>query len=159
MKRSDDTAWLTPEEQTAWIGLLGLTVRLPTLLDRDLKRAAGLSLVEYNVLAFLSDSPDRTLQMNQIASVAGLSLSRLSHLTRRLEQRDWVRRRPLPTDGRLTIATLTEEGYAVLAAAAPSHVRLVRSALFDRLEEHQVRQLSQLLGGLDRRVQALAAEG
>ena len=154
----DDIPWLTPDEQLAWIGLLGLTVRLPALLDRDLKRTAGLSLVEYNVLAFLSDSPDRTLQMNQIASVAGLSLSRLSHLTQRLEQRGWVRRRPLPTDGRLTIATLTDEGYAVLAAAAPSHVRMVRAALFDRLDEHQVRQLAELLGRLDRGVRSLAAQ-
>src|SRR5215203_3402365 len=66
-------------------------------------------MVEYQVLAMLSERPRRTMRMSSLAEVTNASLSRLSHLVERLERRDLVRREPDPTDGRFTNAILTDE--------------------------------------------------
>ena len=96
----------------------------------------------YNqILAMLADVPERTLRMSDLAAITQSSQSRLSHAVARLERRGWIRRSPCSDDRRSTWATLTDAGYAALAAAAPGHVRTVREHLFDRLTCEQVRQL------------------
>jgi DNA-binding MarR family transcriptional regulator len=89
----------------------------------------------------LADVPERTLRMSDLAAITQSSQSRLSHAVTRLERRGWIRRRPCSEDRRSTWATLTDTGYAALAAAAPGHVAAVREHLFDRLSCEQVRQL------------------
>jgi DNA-binding MarR family transcriptional regulator len=138
----EDPDWLDPEEHEAWLGLVGLMARLEPRLDAQLRRDAGLSLFEYNVMAGLSESTDHTLRMRDLAAMAEGSLSRLSQVVGRLERRGWVERRPDPEDGRTTLATLTEKGYAVVVAHAPAHVEEVRRQVFDRLTRAQVRQLA-----------------
>ncbi|MGB6771233.1 MAG: MarR family transcriptional regulator [Candidatus Dormiibacterota bacterium] len=98
-------------------------------------------MVEYQVLAMLSESPDRTMRMSALAEVTNASLSRLSHVVERLERRGFVRRAPDRTDGRFTKAILTDEGFETLAAAAPGHVRHLRSLVIDVLSPEQLRRL------------------
>jgi len=54
-----------------------------------------------------------------VTIIANASLSRLSHLVKRLEGRGLVRREPDPSDGRFTNAILTDKGFQTLADAAP----------------------------------------
>ena len=103
--------WLNAEEQQIWIALASVLIRLPGALDAQLQRDAGLSHFEYQVLSGLSMSPERTLRMSQLAAFAEGSLPRLSQVVARLERRGWVRRKPDPTDGRYTLAILTNEGW------------------------------------------------
>jgi DNA-binding MarR family transcriptional regulator len=98
-------------------------------------------MVEYQVLAMLSDSPDRTMRMSALAEVTNASLSRLSHVVERLERRGFVRRTPDLTDGRFTKAILTDDGFETLAAAAPGHARHLRSLVIDVLSPEQLRRL------------------
>lgn len=133
--------WLTDEEQQTWLALASLIVRLPAALDGQLQRDAGLSHVEYTVMAMLSTAPDRTLRMSELAGLAESSLSRLSQIVGRLEKRDWVRRTPDPRDGRYTLAILTEPGWDKVVASAPGHVREVRRLVFDSLTKTQQRGL------------------
>ena len=79
--------------------------------------------------------------MSSLADLANASLSRLSHLVKRLEERGLVRREPDPADGRFTNAILTDEGFQTLAAAAPGHVAHVRSLVIDVLSPEQLRRL------------------
>jgi DNA-binding MarR family transcriptional regulator len=109
--------------------------RLLTALETQLQRDAQLSYVEYYVLAGLSDQPEHTMRMSQLAILTNAELSRLSHLIRRLEKRGYVRREPDPSDGRYTNAILTDVGYANLAAAAPGHVARVRELVIDALDD------------------------
>ena len=111
------------------------------IIDQQLRRDSDLALVEYQVLAMLSNAPDRTMRMSSLAEVTNASLSRLSHLFKRLEGRGLVRREPDPTDGRFTNAILTEKGYQALAEAAPGHVAHVRSLVIDVLSPEQLRRL------------------
>jgi DNA-binding MarR family transcriptional regulator len=84
------------------------------------------------------------MTMSELAQLARSSPSRLSHAVAKLEEAGWVRRCRHAQDGRTTLATLTDEGFAALAAAAPGHVEQVRSALFDPLTDEQVRQLREI---------------
>ncbi|MFC9789826.1 MarR family winged helix-turn-helix transcriptional regulator [Rhodococcus sp. NPDC127528] len=142
METPDEPRWLDNEEQQAWIALESVMMRLSSTLDSQLQRDSGISHFEYQVLAGLSMADDRTMRMSDLAAFAGGSLSRLSQVVSRLEKRGWVARRPDPTDGRVTIATLTEDGWDVVVAAAPGHVEAVRCSVFDNLTRAQVRQLT-----------------
>ena len=84
--------------------------------------------------------------MSELAIYANGSLSRLSRAVARLERRDWVTRTPDPTDGRYTLAVLTEEGRAALVRAAPGHVETVNRLVFDPLTAAQARQLRAIAG-------------
>src|ERR1700749_3273287 len=104
--------WLDADEQASWLRLAGLMIKLPAALDAQLQRDAGISHFEYMVLSQLSEAPGRVLRMSALAELVNGTLSRLSHVVKRLEKQGWVRRAPCPTDGRATNAILTDEGFA-----------------------------------------------
>jgi DNA-binding MarR family transcriptional regulator len=133
--------WLNDEEQRTWRSFLGATRLLFDQLDRELQRDAGMTHADYEVLVRLSEAPERSLRMGELAERLGSSRSRLSHAVARLEAVGWVRREPCPTDRRGAVAVLTPAGAAALRDAAPGHVRGVRRHLFDQLEAPQQRAL------------------
>jgi DNA-binding MarR family transcriptional regulator len=133
--------WLTASELEPWLSVVRLMTWLPWSIDQQLQRDSNLGMVEYQVLAMLSESPDRTMRMSSLAEVTNASLSRLSHLVKRLEGRGLVRRQPDPADGRFTNAILMEKGFKTLVAAAPAHVAHVRSLVIDVLSPEQLRRL------------------
>lgn len=135
------TRWLTPQEQDSWRSFVTACHSFFAAIDAQLQRDSGMPLAYYEILVRLSEAPDRALRMSQLAEAAGASKSRTSHAVARLEDRGWVRRVDCPTDRRGQIARLTDEGYAVLVAAAPGHVMQVRRLLFDALTAGQVAQL------------------
>jgi DNA-binding MarR family transcriptional regulator len=133
--------WLTPDQLSSWLSFVRVLTWLPWSIDQQLQRDAKLRMVEYQVLAMLSERPTRTMRMSSLAEVTNASLSRLSHLVDRMEKRGLVRREPDPTDGRFTNAVLTESGFETLADAAPAHVEHVRSLVIDVLTPEQLRRL------------------
>ena len=149
MTKADKVPWLDGEEQEVWMSLVGVLIQLPAALDAQLRRDAGLSHFEYQILAALSMTETRTLPMSDMADFAESSLSRLSHACRRLEGQGWVKRSPDPEDGRVTLVKLTRAGYAKIVDAAPGHVRTVRSLVFDPLTKQQVNQLGQALARIE----------
>ncbi len=125
--------WLSPDERATWLSLVGVMVKLPAALDAQLQRDSGLSYFEYMVLAMLSEQPDRLMRMSELAVAINASLSRLSHIAKRLEGQGFITRQPDPVDGRYTNAVLTDAGMAAVVASAPGHVTAVRSLVFDAL--------------------------
>ena len=152
--------WLTDEEMAAWLPLARLLVLLPGALDAELREDAGISHVYYQILAMLSEAPDRQLRMGQLARMTATSLSRLSHAVSSLENRGWVARCPSPDDRRGQVARLTEAGLETLRSAAPGHVAAVRRRVFDHLDEQEVRQLGAIVQRLTDQLtgEACAAE-
>jgi len=137
-----DTPWLDRPQLRAWIRLVALLELLPAALDAQLRRDAGLNEFEYYVLAMLSEVPDRTLRMTELARQTNATLPRLSHVVSRLEKRGMVERFPRPDDRRATDARLTDAGWATVVEAAPGHVENVRRLVIDALTEEQVDQLA-----------------
>jgi DNA-binding MarR family transcriptional regulator len=138
----DGTRWLDDEEQHAWRSYMAATRLLSSQLDRELQRDSRIPHTYYEILVQLSEAPDRSLRMSELADASESSRSRLSHAVARLEKNGWVRRDSCPTDRRGAFAVLTDSGFAALAAAAPAHVESVRTHLFDRLTREQVSQLA-----------------
>jgi DNA-binding MarR family transcriptional regulator len=135
------TDWLTADQVESWLSVVRLMTWLPWSVDQQLQRDSNLRMVEYQVLAKLSESAGRTMRMSSLAVVTNASLSRLSHLVKRLESRGLVGREPDPIDGRFTNAILTDKGFQALADAAPGHVAHVRSLVIDVLSPEQLRRL------------------
>ncbi|RPE37894.1 DNA-binding MarR family transcriptional regulator [Streptomyces sp. Ag109_O5-1] len=135
--------WLTPAELASWMSVVRLITRLPWALDAQLQRDADLSMVEYMAMAMLAEAPEWTLRMSTLAEETNSSLSRLSHLVKRLEKRGYVRREPDPADGRFTNAILLPEGMRKLESAAPAHVANVRHLVVDNLSPERLRRLGQ----------------
>lgn len=150
---SDEAPWLDEAELDTWLALIGLVVRLPPALDEQLRRDAHLSHFEYGVLAGLELAEDQTMRMSELAYLCNGSLSRLSHVAKRLEDAGLIERFPCPTDGRATLARLTDGGRERLASAAPGHVKLVRHLIFDALDEEETAELGVLAKRLLRRVE------
>ncbi|MCY1143617.1 MarR family transcriptional regulator [Actinoplanes sp. Pm04-4] len=153
---TDGPTWLTADEMRAWRALHAVVVVLPAALDVQLQRDAQISHLEYYALAGLSERPDRTLRLSDLAILTGAELSRISHLVARLEKRGLVLRRPDPDDARYTNAVLTEQGWEKVQAAAPGHVATVRSLIFDGLDPAGLRELQNTA---DRIVAALSLSG
>jgi DNA-binding MarR family transcriptional regulator len=142
---TDDTRWLDDDEQRTWRAFLTAERLLFDRLERQLQRDAGLPMTYYEILVQLSEAPDRTLRMSQLADSSLSSRSRLSHAVARLEENGWVRRESCADDKRGQLAILTDDGFAALEQAAPSHVESVRAHVFDPLttdEQEQLRVIS-----------------
>jgi len=133
--------WLSDEQQAAWRPFVALMLRLPSALDAELQKDAGINHFDYLVLSGLSEAPGHTLRMSELAAMASGSLSRLSHVVSRLEARGWVRREPCAGDGRFINAVLTEEGWQKVVTTAPGHVAAVRKLLIDTLTPDEFRAL------------------
>jgi DNA-binding MarR family transcriptional regulator len=144
METPDEPRWLDTDERQTWLSLLSVLIRLPGVLDAELQRDAGLSHFEYQVMAGLSERPGRTMRISELAVLTEGSLPRMSQVISRLEKRGCVRREPDPTDGRYTLAILTDEGMAQVTEAAPGHVEEVRRLVFDPLTRNQARQLGEI---------------
>ena len=147
-----DANWLDDQEISAWLRLMAVVELLPGVLDAQLPRDASLSHFDYQVLAMLSEAPERTLRMTALASLTNATLPRLSHVVGRLEGRGLVERRPCAEDRRATNASLTAEGWSKVVETAPGHVETVRHNVIDALDRRQVKQLRDICESILERI-------
>jgi DNA-binding MarR family transcriptional regulator len=138
------TRWLSDDEQRAWRAYLEATNLLFDALDRQMQQDSDMPHAYYEILVRLSESPERSMRMSELAIATRSSRSRLSHAVARLEERGWVERVECPTDRRGQVAHLTDQGFATLAAAAPGHVEMVHRHVVDRLTPEQIKQLAEI---------------
>ena len=129
MASTPETPWLTDVQQRNWRAFLGGVTVLMDRLDRDLRTEHGLSLSEYEILVRLSEAPNRTMRMAELADQVALSRSRLTHTVTRLEAAEILRRERCDEDGRGVQAVLTDHGRKLLKQAADTHVRGVQDHL------------------------------
>lgn len=155
---NDDVRWLSDEEQRVWRAFLTASGMLSAHLEHQLQSDAGMPHAYYAVLVELSEAPERTLRMSELAERARFSRSRLSHAVARLEAKGWVLRNSCLTDKRGAEATLTDEGFEMLRSAAPGHVRAVREAMFDSLTPEQLKQLEEISSAIARGLAPRCAE-
>jgi DNA-binding MarR family transcriptional regulator len=139
---SPEPRWLDAEERRAWLALGSVLMRVLPALDAQLQRDAGISHFEYTTMAFLSEHPERTMRISDLAARSEGSLARVSQVIGRLEKRGWLRRTPDPADGRYTLAILTDAGLSKVVESAPGHVEEVRRLVLDPLTKTQVSQLT-----------------
>ncbi len=131
MSEARGPRWLDADQQASWRAFaVGVTLLLDRL-DADLQRAHDLSLTEYEILVRLSERPERSMRMAQLADALAHSRSRVTHTVARMQKAGLVARSTSPEDGRGIVCTLTERGHDLLVEAAPVHVKGVRDYLVD----------------------------
>ncbi len=135
--------WLDDDQQLAWRQVIGLFMTLPSALESDLQRNAGISLFEYLVLASLAEADNGMLQMSDLAHQANSTLTRLSHLISRLEKRGWVVKRPSTSDRRASTVALTAAGKKKIHGAAPGHAECVQQLVVRPLSAAQLKHLGE----------------
>lgn len=140
-REATEPRWLDADKQQQWFAFAYVLTSLPAALEVQLQRDVGIAHFGYVVMSAPSMAPDRVLRMSELAQYAGSTLSRLPNVVIRLKKRGWAHRHPDPSDGRATLATLTNDGMDKVAAAAPRHVDAVRRLVFDPLTKTQQRQL------------------
>lgn len=146
MTKAPDTEprWLDDDQQRTWRAFLLGTTLLSDRLDEDLRRAFGMSLVEYEVLVRLSDAGGR-MRMAKLADALAHSRSRVTHTVARMERDGLVSRCESTVDRRGVIAALTEEGQRTLERAAPVHVAGVRDYLIDLAGDADLAALGRIM--------------
>ena len=127
------TRWLSEEQQRSWRAWVAASHLLDDRLSRELQAEHSLTIKDYEILVVLSETPGRRMRMSELAERTLSSRSRLSHQVDRLADRGLVAREQCTDDRRGAFALLTEGGWAALVAAAPDHVRGVRTHLVDVL--------------------------
>jgi DNA-binding MarR family transcriptional regulator len=141
MNDTPDQSALSGDDLATWAAFATVLEWLPPALDAPLVRDFDLTHFEYGILYALADAPDRTLRMSVLAGYANSSLSRLSRAVTRLEGRGWVSRTRDPSDGRSTLAMLSQTGFEVFERATPAHEQTVTQLVLDSLTNAQKQQL------------------
>src|ERR1700682_5875005 len=146
--------WLDEREARLWRTWLRLNQELPSALEEQISREAGLSGADYAVLVPLSESPDGMLRARELGREILWDRSRLSHHISRMEKRGLVVREECAEDARGAMVRLTDTGRAAIEGAAPGHVAATRRYFFDLLSDDEVDMLTavfdRILGNLDR---------
>ena len=141
---AEEPRWLTPEEREAWLFISSIIFNLTRRLENQLQREADLSYVEYMVLAMLSESPELSLTMTELALTTNTLPARLSRVVARLEKDSLVERSISREDRRVSICHLLPAGLERIQQVAPGHVPEVRRQIFDHLNEQQVYDLANI---------------
>ncbi len=140
--------WLNAAEMKAWRRYIIASRRLLEALDTDLEDH-DLSMADYEILAQLSDAPERKMRMSELADIALLSRSRLSHRMKVMEKAGWVKREACPSDKRGYFAVMTAKGWKAIVAAAPDHVESVRTRFVDHLTKADQEVLAQIFSRIE----------
>ena len=140
-----ETPWLDDREQQLWRRWLRVQTELPAALGRALSRDSGLSMQDFETLVWLSEAPGERLRISVLAEQMHWERSRLSHHLRRMSNRGLVAKEDCPEDGRGSFVRLTPAGRRALEAAAPGHVRTVRSIFLDAMDDDDLDALDALL--------------
>src|SRR5438105_2583473 len=100
-----------------WLGFLQFSTTLMAKLDEEMKATHGLSMPDYEVLAYLSEAPERRMRMTELAARLRLSPSGLTRRLDGLVKSGLVARETCPSDRRGTNAVLTAHGWVVVQQA------------------------------------------
>jgi DNA-binding MarR family transcriptional regulator len=129
--------WLTPAELRAWRGFV-LNAR-DTLLDIEADLAEfGIDGGDYQLLAMLSESPDKRLKLCNLAATLRLSRGGLTRRMQGVMKKGYVKRIQDDADKRSAYAQLTPKGWEFLRRVAPHHVASVRRRFVGRLSKAEM---------------------
>jgi DNA-binding MarR family transcriptional regulator len=139
-------AFLSEEEEQAWIELLETHAALITALDARLLDEHHMPLGEADALMQIAHAEHGSLSVSELAELLRLSPSRTSRLAIDLERHGLVERQRDANDSRSTRVAATQAGRDRLLQAAPAYFSTVREHLFTGLSERDIKQLTRILG-------------
>ncbi|MCU1367982.1 MAG: MarR family transcriptional regulator [Ilumatobacteraceae bacterium] len=133
--------WLDAREARAWRGFMTMQGQVRRRVAQQLQREAGLSEADYEVLVHLSEADGGRMRAVELGAATQWEKSRLFHQITRMHARGLVTKESCGNARHAHVA-LTENGRAVIEAAAPNHVEFVRRAFVDALSADQLDALA-----------------
>ena len=137
------SARLSPPELGAWRSYISTTRALTTALDLDLGEF-GISLADFELLEGLANAPQSRMRMSELAEIALVSRSRLSHRMKVLEDQGWVARAKCSEDKRGLFAVLTPKGKKLVTKIAPHYSESIRVRMLESLSTSELATLEKI---------------
>lgn len=125
-------------EQRSWQNFLDSALRIYATLNRSLVEAHRLTLNDVRLLDILDRSRTGSARMGDLAENLMSLPSRVTRQIHRLEKLKLVKRVASPEDGRGVLATITEEGRAILKEALETYGDGIRTHYLGRLSRAQM---------------------
>lgn len=138
------------QERRTWLILQAVTSTVPPRLSSPLFHTARITVFDYHVLAMLSEVKGTRMALKELAATLSCSLSRLGHVVRKLEKREWITRSAADIDGQRDskgnrgLVVLTDIGFDTVVSLAENHVGQVRALVFDALDDQDVADLERI---------------
>ncbi|MBI3227709.1 MAG: MarR family transcriptional regulator [Mycolicibacterium cosmeticum] len=125
-------------EQRSWQNFLDSALRLYATLNRSLVDEHRLTLNDVRLLDILDRSMTGSARMGDLAEGLMSLPSRVTRQIHRLEKLNLVQRVASPEDGRGVLATITDDGRALLKEAMETYGDGVRTHYLGRLSRPQM---------------------
>ncbi len=146
---AEDVEWLDEQEMAAWHPFVVTGMHLFAALDRDLREAVDLTLLDHGILLMLRNTP-AGLTMGHLAQQFGTEASVITYRIQRMERRGLAIRHRNRGDRRLVAANITAAGESLCDAAAPIHVASVRRHFMDHVPRPALPVMATVFSGLYR---------
>lgn len=144
---AEEVRWLDEIEMAAWHPFVVAGMHLFAALDRDLREALDLTLLDHGILLMLRNAPNG-LTMGHLAQQFGTEASVITYRIERMERRGLATRERNRDDRRLVAATITPEGESICDAAGPVHVASVRNHFMDHVPRSALPVIADVFRGL-----------
>lgn len=129
---NQEPRWLDSSEMRAWHPLVVSGMHMFAALDRDLRDAFDITLLDHGILLMLSDTP-AGLTMGHLAEQFGVEASVITYRISRMQDSGLVTRRRRDGDRRHVHAQITRAGKKLCDRMGPVHVESVRRHFFDHV--------------------------
>ncbi len=144
---SDSTPWLDKQEMAAWGPLVVATMHLHAQLERDLKRAFDITLLDHGILLMLRNTGEG-LTMGHLAGQFGAEASVITYRINRLEERGFATRTRRESNRREVLARITRAGERLCDRMGPVHVTSVREHFLDHVPRRDLPALAEAFSEL-----------
>lgn len=133
----------TPTVLMIWRNLHLADAMICEKLNATLAARVGCSLLEHDLLAWLSTAPSQRLRMAELAGLLRVTPGGLTRIVDRTVERGWIQRDRPPGNRREVHAVLTSAGRDTLRAARPHYAAVLQEVIAGQFEEAD---LTSLLG-------------
>lgn len=121
---------------------------LRRVLDERLASEAGCSLLEHDLLAWLTAASQRRLQMLELADRLGVTRGGLTRIVDRLVERGWIERDRPASNRREVYAVLTSDGHHAVEHARAIYVSALQQTLGAHLGKGELGELARITNKL-----------
>jgi DNA-binding MarR family transcriptional regulator len=132
--------WLDSDEMKAWRSYITASVDLMKALEHDVA-PYGITMGDYQLLAMISEAPDRRLRLCDLADALRLTRSGLTRRMAGVIDGGLVARVQDDKDRRVAFAELTTKGWNLLKKVAPVHLASVRALMIDHLSRTEIKAI------------------
>ena len=132
------------QERRLWMGMARLVSHLSRQASRDVQDAAGINLSEMTLMGQIRQLGGAA-RMVDLADHLQLTKPAITKIVGSLESSGCVQRGDDPSDGRVSLVSLTPLGASTLRRAGEAFERTMRAGLWSRLNAEETEQIAALL--------------